>query len=177
MITPNKVPAQSNPDVKDRRNTRNFREGNSTTHTPYKQTQSTIAKSTQNLGSNKRSHTPLLYRKPKLSSTKTGVKKASQQSTNFIVNENHRLKLHKASRSVTMKHLTNLCTQSTPEIRQIMQIFCLLLNSLKKPEYRLTTTFKNWNFLCEFIQKHSCTILAEVLAVANKIERGLYEGD
>lgn len=59
-----------------------------------------------------------------------------------------------------------------------MQMFCLLLNALKKQEYQMKPSmYKNWNYLCEYINKHNCTILAEVIAVANKIERGLYDKD
>lgn len=51
-----------------------------------------------------------------------------------------------------------------------------MLNALKKKEYRdKPTTFRDWNYLCDYISKHNCTILAEVIAVANKIERELYD--
>lgn len=133
---------------------------------------------------NKRSHTPLAYRKPKPannkqyggSSNKSSAVKQKTDSTSGIVHENLRLRLHKASRGVTLKHLSNLCTRSTPEIRHVMLSFCLLLNALKKKEYRAKpTVFRDWNYLCEYINKHNCTILAEVIAVANKIERELYD--
>lgn len=131
-----------------------------------------------------RSHTPWMYnrkskaieKKTSHSSIKASKAKDRSESTAFIVNENVRLRLHKASRGITMKHLNNLINRSTPEIRQIMQIFCLLLNSLKKKEYSAKPSiFKNWNFLWDYINKHNCTILAEVIAVANKIERNLYD--
>jgi len=78
-----------------------------------------------------RSHTPSMFRKTKAQelykSNRSSVKpvntKDRSESTAYIVHENLRLRLHKASRGVTMKHLTNLCARSTPEIRQVMQIF------------------------------------------------------
>lgn len=80
---------------------------------------------------NKRSHTPLAYRKPKPasnkqyggSSNKSSAAKPKIENTSGIVYENLRLRLHKASRGVTLKHLSNLCNRSTPEIRHVMLSF------------------------------------------------------
>lgn len=153
----------------------------------------------------KRSNTPLLYNKinslkctnnkqnqqPKLEDPsannrwetevpiqKEPINKTIEDSTSYIVNENLRLSLYKSSRAVTLKHLNNLCNRSTPEIRQVMRLFCMLLNALKKPEYQVNSlTYKNWSFLWDYISKHNWTILAEVIAVSNKIERGLYSSE
>lgn len=52
----------------------------------------------------------------------------------------------------------------------------MLLNALKKPEYQSNPeVYDDWYYLCNYIKKNNCTILAEVIAVANKIERGLYQ--
>ena len=153
----------------------------------------------------KRSHTPSLYKKIKtlkwsnikqkqtsnaidfstnnrweteMAVHKEQNSKIQEDSTTYIVNENLRLSLYKSSRAVTMKHLINLWNRSTPEIRQVMRLFWMLLNALKKPEYQVNNSiYKNWSYLWDYINKHNWTILAEVIAVSNKIERGLYEQD
>jgi hypothetical protein len=205
IITPNKSVVFEDPSTRNEKSCRRTREMRSnasdskeknaskTSHTPksYGMNRSQMRRGANNSYANyssmiNRSHTPWMYnkkakvweKKTSHSSIKPSVHKDRSESTAYIVNENVRLRLHKASRTISMKHLGNLISRSTPEIRQIMQIFCLLLNALKKKEYRAKPSiFKNWNFLWEYIKNHNCTILAEVIAVANKIERELYDYD
>lgn len=133
----------------------------------------------------KRSHTPAMYRasKPKVMSKNescanfSSVKKVPQKAAVQVAStESLRLKLYKCSRGVTLKHLNNLCTRPNNNIREIMRLFCLILNCLRKQEFQINPLlFDDWYSLCNYVNKNNCTILAEVIAVSNKIERGIYE--
>jgi len=99
----------------------------------------------------------------------------AKDSTSYIVSENIRLSLYTSCRMITLKHLNSLWSKSTPEIRQVMKLFWMLLNALKKPEYQVdSSVYKNWTYLWEYINNHNWTILAEVIAISNKIQRELY---
>ena len=74
-----------------------------------------------------------------------------------------------------MRHLNNLCKRPNHSIIHIIRSFCVLLNALKKPEYQSNpAVFDDWYYLCNYISKNGCTLLAEVIAVANKIDKGMY---
>lgn len=135
----------------------------------------------------KRSHTPMMTGKRIKDMTKRNniivwgkmtAKDSCVDPPSTNVFENLRLKLLKSSRGVNLKHLNNLCARSTPEIRKIMQLFMLLLNALKKEDYRMQPkVYSNWTNLWDQVTKQNWVILSETLAVANKIERGLYDED
>ena len=104
----------------------------------------------------KRGNTPSIFKRPRLfnwqneilnqssklnshisnlkkpdTSHKNDADNTAKDSTSYIVNENIRLSLYKSCRTITLKHLNSLLNKSTPEIRQIMKLFWMLLNALK----------------------------------------------
>ena len=91
---------------------------------------------------------------------------------------NLRLELHKAGRSVTLKHLSILCSRSTQEVKKLIQVFCMTLNVFKLKERRIKmATIHNWASVCKYISKHNNSITSEVVSAANKIEKGCYDKD
>lgn len=129
IATPNKSCAnlKNRDDAKSSRRSRGMRSGNSvceesknSSYTPNKisgyangRSESTNAYTTQRRS--KRSHTPMTYGQKKVTAKKRSSfiepkeePREVSNNTSYIVNENLRLRLHKSSRAVTMKHLSNL---------------------------------------------------------------------
>jgi hypothetical protein len=122
-----------------------------------------------------RERTPCMKSK-NLSRPRTTIKAQRKCTTSTVVKENPKLKLYKSSRQVSLKHLNRLCEDESNYM--LMQVFCKLLNALKKPEFRLqNSVFEDWESMTAYLTNHNRTILAEIIAVANKIERELYEAN
>ncbi|CAI2383561.1 unnamed protein product [Moneuplotes crassus] len=133
-----------------------------------------------------RANTPFLNRKTNKTPCKNNlsiIHKSQKDIEGREMSRNNptkmlRLELLKAGRNVTMKHLNNLCTRATPEIKKAMQVFCMLLNVFKLEERRIkVTTYMNWGSLCKYICKHNTSITSEVISAANKIEKGAFNTD
>lgn len=91
---------------------------------------------------------------------------------------NLRLELHQAGRNVSLKHLNYLWSRPTPEIKKVVQIFCMLINIFKQKERRIKpSTLTNWSCLWKYISKHNCSITSEVISAANNIEKGEFDAE
>ncbi|CAI2382822.1 unnamed protein product [Moneuplotes crassus] len=87
-----------------------------------------------------------------------------------------KLDLLKAGRNITMKHLNNLCTRSSPETKKAMQVFCMLLNVFKPEDRRIkVSTYMSWSSLCKYISKHNTSVMTEVVNAANNLDNGSFD--